>query len=122
MAVSYCYSNTDSSLSCNTFCPNYIDIKPLDTLYNRVGYSFNNGDTVYICDDTHSEIKARVLNVETIYIRSTSYNEATIDENGDLQNTMLVRDKVLRLTLDRKLPTYYCNGNDVSTLRCFKIY
>lgn len=123
IATTSCYENTDPTLSCNSYCPNYIDLKQLDSLYeSNYDYCFHKGDTVYICDDTHTELKATVINAEDIYIKSTSYQNATFREDGKIENTINTHDRVLRLTLDRKLPTYYCNGNDVSSLRCSKIY
>jgi hypothetical protein len=121
LATCACYVNNDPSLSCNSYCPNYIDLKPLDPMYSVYKYSFGKGDTVYICDDTHTELKAKVVNAQYVYITTTSYNEATFDSENNIQNTIMSADRVLRLTLDRKLPTYYCNGNDVSSLRCSKI-
>lgn len=121
LAVSACYINTRDDLSCNAYCPNYIDLKPLDSMYSYFEYSFNKGDKVYICDDTHTEFTANVINAEYIYIRKTSYENATLNQDGTVENANITADRVLRLTLDRKLPVYYCNGNDVSSLRCSKI-
>lgn len=121
LATASCYVNVHDDLSCNTYCPNYIDLKPLDSMYSYYNYSFNKNDKVYICDDMHTEFTAKVIKSEYIFIRKTSYENATLNPDGTIDNAEYSADRVLRLTLDRKLPTYYCNGNDVSSLRCSKI-
>lgn len=119
LATAKCYSGNDETLSCNVYCPDYIDIKPLDGLYNSYKYSFNKGDTIYIVDDTHSEFSAKITSAEYKNMKKVDYENAETD--GQSIYTGYIVEKVLRLHLDRKLPAYYSNGNDVNSLRVSKI-
>ena len=123
MLVTKAVNTDDPNLFLNQNCPRYIDVEMPDSLYNTLGYTFNKGDTIYIVDDIHSEVISKVVNIEIISVSSTDYSNVNLEDyNGGKMNGAMTKYKnAYRITLDKNLPYYYSNGNDVSTLRVMKI-
>lgn len=111
----------DTSLYKYQTAPNYIDVEPRDAFYDEYRYSFKKGDTVYIMDDTHPELKAAVTRTENRKIKVASYDNVTIDSAGDLMGAVTQTKNIVRLYLSARLPDWYCMENDVSSLRVMKI-
>lgn len=113
----------DSNLFSSQNCPRFIDVELPDSMYDNLGYNFNKGDTIYIVDDIHSEVVSKVLNVDVIQIGSTDYSNVNLEgyNGGKMSGAITKYRNVYRITLDKNLPTYYSNGNDVSSLRVMKI-
>lgn len=111
----------DTSLYKYQVNPNYIDVEPRDAFYDEHRYSFKKGDTVYIMDDTHPELKATITRTENRKIKVTSYDNVTIDSAGDLMGAVTKTKNIVRLYLSSRLPDWYCRENDVSSLRVMKI-
>ena len=121
--VSKALNKEDSKTFSHQMNPNYIDIENIDSLYNSYGYKFNKGDTIYIIDDTHSEIKAVVKNVSKITVSTTKYDNVSLEDynGGEMNGTVTVKENFTRLELDVHLPDYYCRDNDISSLRVLKL-
>ena len=64
-----------------------------------------------------------IVNIETISVTSTDYSNVSLEDyNGGKMNGAMTKYKnAYRITLDKALPAYYSNGNDVSSLRVMKI-
>lgn len=123
MLVSKVVNTDDQNLFLNQNCPKFIDIEIPDSMYDEFGYYFKKGDTIYIIDDIHSEVVSKIINVETISVSSTDYSNVNLEDyNGGKMNGAITKYRnAYRITLDKNLPIYYSNGNDVSSLRVMKI-
>ena len=123
MLVSKVVNTDDQNLFLNQNCPRFIDIEVPDSMYDELGYYFKKGDTIYIIDDIHSEVVSKIVNIETISVTSTDYSNVSLEDyNGGKMNGAMTKYKnAYRITLDKALPVYYSNGNDVSSLRVMKI-
>lgn len=122
LIVGKCCEDDDSSLSRLQASPDYIDIDPLDPLYgNR---KFNAGDTVYLEDDYHPEFgPVKINSIKKVAIKIsniTSFSQQELEETGTIVPTYDTK-VISRLYLNAKLPYYFCNENDVSSLRVVKI-
>ena len=104
-------------------CPNYIDVEEPDSLYDDFNYSFNIGDTIYIVDDLHSEVKATIMGVDRKALKTSDYSNVNLEKlnNGAMQGLITKTKYCYRLSLNKNLATYYSNENDVSSLRVLKI-
>lgn len=112
-------NESDTKLFSHQITPKYIDIEDPDSLYGN--QKFKKGDTVYILDDTHGEIKTIIKSVSKVKINTTSYDGITSD--SDVSSSNLNKTKnVTRLYLNTKLSKYYSCDNDVSSLRVMKIF
>ena len=123
MLVTKVVNTDDQNLFFNQNCPRFIDIEIPDSMYDELGYYFKKGDTIYIVDDIHSEVVSKIVNVETISVASTDYSNVNLEDynGGKMNGTMTKYRNAYRITLDKNLPIYYSNGNDVSSLRVMKI-
>lgn len=122
MIVAKAYNGSDSKLFNFQDCPNYIDISPVDSLYSS---GFKEGDSVYLTDDSHAEFgPITIKSLQINRIKTTSYSSANLSDyanTGTISGAVVSYDKVTRLVLSSNIPTYFCNSNDVSTLRVIKI-
>lgn len=120
MLVATAVDATDTNSFSHQVNPKYIDINLPDSIFTS---SFKKGDKVYITDDTHAEFSATITNVSIVRINTTSYNDMNMEaiNNGDLEEGLNKQINCYRLELNNKLPTYYCNDNDVSSLRVIKL-
>ena len=123
MLVTKVVNTDDQSLFLNQNCPRFIDVEIPDSMYNDLGYYFKKGDTIYIVDDIHSEVVSKIVNIETISVASTDYSNVNLEDynGGKMKGAMTKYRNAYRITLDKNLPIYYSNGNDVSSLRVMKI-
>lgn len=123
MLVTRAIDESDASTFAHQVNPNYIDIEDPDGLYSSYNYSFKKGDIIYIEDDSHTEIKTRITNISNITIKTTNYNDLDISSlnSGNLDGELSKNKTVKRLFLSTRLPYYYCNDNDVSSLRVLKL-
>lgn len=101
--------------------PNFIDVEIPDSNFYPKGIS--TGDTIYITDDIHPEITAKVTNSYIIKISSTSYDKVNLESytGGTLPGSVTQKRNVIRIVLDKRLSDWYSNGNDVSNLRVIKL-
>lgn len=123
MLVSKAVNKDDESLYSHQNNPNYIDIEKPDPLYNTYKYEFKKGDTIYILDDVHAEIKTKIKSVSKKYITTTKYDNVNLENynGGKMEGAVETKEVVYRLELDCNLPDYYCRDNDVSSLRVLKL-
>lgn len=123
MLVTKVVNTDDQNLFFNQNCPRFIDIEIPDSMYDEFGYYFKKGDTIYIIDDIHSEVVSKILNIETISVASTDYSNVNLEDynGGKMKGAVTKYKNAYRITLDKPLPVYYSNGNDVSSLRVMKI-
>ena len=123
MLVTKVVNTDDQNLFFNQNCPRFIDIEIPDSMYDEFGYYFKKGDTIYIIDDIHSEVVSKILNIETISVASTDYSNVNLEDynGGKMKGAVTKYKNAYRITLDKNLPVYYSNGNDVSSLRVMKI-
>lgn len=122
MLVGKALNTNDSTLYNNQLFPRYIDIEQIDNIYDEYRYSFKKGDKIYILDDIHPELCVSITNVSKIQYSTTDYNNADIEtiSSGNMKSLSKTVNAI-RLEINRPLPIYYCNGNDVSSLRVVKL-